>query len=145
MSAAIQSFITNPAYHDAFSLLKGARNGLVYGAKVRFPHALVIAILFGRGECVDCLACAQPNLTDLCSWKSRAQTIFHQTRVHAINLMEYVTLYKVMMLAQKKINNGKEQPWDTFFAGLIGAYVVFGDRNPVNEQVDFVRLLAVLF
>jgi len=118
MSAAIQSFITNPAYHDALSLLKGARNGLVYGAKIRFPHALVIAILFGRGD-----------------WKSRAQTIFHQTKVHAMNLMRYVTLYKVIMLAQKKINNGKEQPWDTFFAGLIGAYVVFGDRNPVNEQI----------
>ena len=30
----------------------GARNGLVYGAKVRFPHALVMAILFGRGSYV---------------------------------------------------------------------------------------------
>lgn len=51
MEAAIQNFITNPAYADYLGLLKGARNGLVYGAKVRFPHALVIAILFGRGEC----------------------------------------------------------------------------------------------
>lgn len=52
MEAAIQNFITNPAYADYLSLLKGARNGLVYGAKVRFPHALVIAIIFGHGECV---------------------------------------------------------------------------------------------
>lgn len=29
---------------------KGARNGFVYGVKVRFPHALVMSILFGRGE-----------------------------------------------------------------------------------------------
>lgn len=52
MEVAIHNFITNPAYADYLALLKGARNGLVYGAKVRFPHALVIAILFGRGECV---------------------------------------------------------------------------------------------
>lgn len=65
MSAAIQSFINNPAYYDALSLLKGARNGLVYGAKIRFPHALVIAILFGRGECVDPLSQYQLDLADL--------------------------------------------------------------------------------
>lgn len=52
-----------------------------------------------------------------------------------MNLMKYVTLYKALMLAQKKLNNNKEQPWDTFFAGMIGAYIVLGDRNPVNEQV----------
>lgn len=50
--AAIEAFISNPAYHDYLGILKGARNGLVYGAKIRFPHALVMAILFGRGEYV---------------------------------------------------------------------------------------------
>lgn len=50
MNFAIQKFITNPANADYLGLLKGARNGLVYGAKVRFPHALVVAVLFGHGE-----------------------------------------------------------------------------------------------
>ena len=31
----------NPKYHDVLAILKGARNGAVYGTKVRFPHALV--------------------------------------------------------------------------------------------------------
>lgn len=50
--AALKEIINSPAYHDLFAILKGARNGLVLGCKVRFPHALVIAIFFGRGECV---------------------------------------------------------------------------------------------
>jgi len=50
--ALVNEFISNPAYHDYLAILKGARNGFVYGVKVRFPHALVMSILFGRGECV---------------------------------------------------------------------------------------------
>jgi peroxisomal membrane protein 4 len=53
MSAALlQAILDNPRYHDYLAILKGARNGLVYGFKVRFPHALIMAILFGRGEYV---------------------------------------------------------------------------------------------
>lgn len=48
--AIINEVISNPAYHDYLAILKGARNGFVYGVKVRFPHALVMSILFGRGE-----------------------------------------------------------------------------------------------
>lgn len=46
----IEEILADPRYHDYLAILKGARNGLVYGAKVRFPHALIMAILFGRGE-----------------------------------------------------------------------------------------------
>lgn len=37
----INNIILNPQYADYLSLIKAARNGAVYGAKVRFPHALV--------------------------------------------------------------------------------------------------------
>lgn len=50
--AFINDIITNPAYHDYLAILKGARSGFVYGTKVRFPHAVVMSILFGRGEYV---------------------------------------------------------------------------------------------
>ena len=46
----IEEIVTDPRYHDLFSILNGARNGLVYGVKIRFPHALLMSILFGRGE-----------------------------------------------------------------------------------------------
>ena len=50
--SAIHAILSSPQYHDYLAILKGARNGFVYGVKVRFPHALVMAILFGRGEYV---------------------------------------------------------------------------------------------
>jgi hypothetical protein len=38
---AIRSIILNPQNAEYLALIKAARNGMVYGAKVRFPHALV--------------------------------------------------------------------------------------------------------
>ncbi|KZP32217.1 peroxisomal membrane protein 4 [Athelia psychrophila] len=114
----VQALITNPAFHDYLAILKGARNGLVYGVKVRFPHALVMAILFGRGD-----------------WKNRATSIFRATKQHALNLAKFVTLYKTFLLVQKKANGGKERSSDTFFAGLLGGYLVFGERTAINEQI----------
>jgi peroxisomal membrane protein 4 len=39
------------------------------------------------------------------------------------------------MLIQQKANGGKARSSDTFLAGLLGGYIVFGDRTAVNEQV----------
>ncbi|KAG6902792.1 hypothetical protein C0995_011279 [Termitomyces sp. Mi166 len=114
----LQSIVTNPAYHDYLAILKGARNGFVYGVKVRFPHAVVMSILFGRGD-----------------WRTRLWNIYRATRQHAFNLAKFVTLYKTFLLVQRKANGGKERSSDTFMAGLLGGYIVFGDRNAVNEQI----------
>ena len=46
----LDAWLLNPALHDYLAILKGTRNGFIYGVKVRFPHALIMAILFGRGE-----------------------------------------------------------------------------------------------
>jgi hypothetical protein len=48
----ITHWLLDPRLHDYLSIVKGARNGFVYGVKVRFPHVLIMAILFGRGEYV---------------------------------------------------------------------------------------------
>lgn len=41
LEASIERIILNPRYHDPLMLVKAVRNGVVYGTKVRFPHALV--------------------------------------------------------------------------------------------------------
>lgn len=41
IQAAIEKIILNPKYAGILAVVKAARNGAVYGAKVRFPHALV--------------------------------------------------------------------------------------------------------
>ena len=38
---SIRSLILNPDYTEYLAVLKAARNGAVYGAKIRAPHALV--------------------------------------------------------------------------------------------------------
>jgi hypothetical protein len=41
LEAALERIVLDPKYHDVLTLVKGVRNGIVYGSKVRFPHALV--------------------------------------------------------------------------------------------------------
>ncbi|KAK4053389.1 hypothetical protein OIV83_001553 [Microbotryomycetes sp. JL201] len=115
---ALDRFVNNPAFHDVLGIVKGARNGLVYGAKVRFPHALVMTLLFHSG-----------------SFRKRAEFVFKATKQHAFNLAKFVSIYKTALLFQKNLAGGKQRSADTFFAGLIGGWFVFGDRNPVNEQI----------
>jgi peroxisomal membrane protein 4 len=38
---ALERFVLDPKNAEYLAVVKAARNGAVYGAKVRFPHALV--------------------------------------------------------------------------------------------------------
>lgn len=49
-SSSLDELVNDPEFHDYLAIVKGLRNGLVYGVKIRFPHALLMSILFGRGE-----------------------------------------------------------------------------------------------
>ena len=42
---------------------------------------------------------------------------------------------KAMLFLQRKLNGNKQRDADTFLAGLIGGWYVFGNRTAVNEQV----------
>lgn len=77
--------------------------------------------------------------------KERARFIYKATKQHALNLAKFVTIYKTVLLMQRKvINQGqKEKSWDTFIAGLVGGWFVFGNRNAVNEQVCSPLLVLV--
>jgi len=116
---SLNTLISDPRYHDVLAILKGARNGLVYGAKIRFPHALVMTLIF-QGD--------RP-------WKDRIKFVLKATRQHALNLCKFVTIYKTALLLQRKMNGGKEKSADTFLAGVIGGWLVFGERNAINEQI----------
>ncbi|ODN72840.1 hypothetical protein, variant [Cryptococcus amylolentus CBS 6039] len=113
--SALQRFLLDPANHDLLAILKGARNGLVYGCKIRFPHALVMTFLFSHKPL-----------------PAKIRGIFTATKTHALNLCKFVTIYKTLLLLQKKLNGGKERNLDTLVAGGLGGYWVFGDRTPVR-------------
>lgn len=41
LEQSLEKIVLDPKYHDILMLVKAVRNGVVYGAKIRFPHALV--------------------------------------------------------------------------------------------------------
>ncbi|UZJ55812.1 hypothetical protein CBS101457_005132 [Exobasidium rhododendri] len=121
MGSLIQSFeqiALDPAYHDFFTVAKAARNGAVYGAKIRFPHALVMSVLFGRG-----------------TPRQKLNFVFKATKQHSTNLMKFASLYKLGTILMRRSNGGKEGSADSFLAGCLAGWYVFGERNAVNEQI----------
>jgi peroxisomal membrane protein 4 len=50
------------------------------------------------------------------------------------------------MIALRRLGStGKEGPYDTFLAGLMGGYVVFGQRNPRTGKVSGVSQQIVIY
>ncbi|KAH8885118.1 putative peroxisomal membrane protein [Thozetella sp. PMI_491] len=136
--AAAERIILDPRYHDVLAVLKGARNGAVYGTKVRFPHALVMIFLFRSG-----------------TFREKVWLVLRATKTHARNLAKFATIYKTTCLLLKHFGAtpGKEGPYDTFIAGLLGGYFVFGQRSrsgkisSVNQQIViyvFARVVLAL-
>src|SRR5689334_4802779 len=78
--------------------------------------------------------------------QEKLQLIFRATRTHAQNLAKYATVYKLTMLLLKHMGSepGKEGPYDTFFAGLLGGYLVFGRRSK-KGHISSVSKQIVIF
>ncbi|KAJ4288131.1 hypothetical protein N0V90_012148 [Kalmusia sp. IMI 367209] len=133
LEKAVEKIILDPQYHDVLALVKGIRNGIVYGTKVRFPHALVMIFLFRSG-----------------SLRSKCWLVFKATRQHARNLGLFALVYKgTMLLLRHTSPNGKERHYDSFLAGLLGGYTVFGRtiHNSVSQQIViyvFARVVLAL-
>ncbi len=60
--------------------------------------------------------------------------IYKATFQHARNLAFFVTIYKTLMVLQRRVK-GKEDKFDAFFSGLVGGYIIFGEDNNINQQV----------
>ncbi|KAJ5936147.1 hypothetical protein N7454_005445 [Penicillium verhagenii] len=118
----LDALVLKPELQPLLSLIKGARNGIVYGSKVRFPHALVMIFLFRSG-----------------SFREKVKLVFNATRQHARNLSTFAIIYKLSMILLRNINPsgpGKEGRYDSFFSGLLGGYAVFGrQRGSISQQI----------
>ena len=84
LQGALERFVLDPSNHDFLALLKGARNGAVYGAKVRFPHALVMVFLFRSG-----------------TFREKVSLVLRATKTHARNLAKFAVIYKSVCYALK--------------------------------------------
>ncbi|QUC18762.1 uncharacterized protein UV8b_03003 [Ustilaginoidea virens] len=130
LQRALEQVVLDPRYHDLLSLLKTARNGAVYGTKVRFPHALVMIFLFRSGTV-----------------RQKIALVLRATKKHASNLARFATIYKLTTLALKHYgpNQGKEGPYDSFIGGLLGGYVVFGQRSRRSGNISSVSQQIVIY
>jgi len=144
---ALESVILDPKYADLLAVLKGARNGAVYGARVRFPHALVCVPPFNYFQRL--FTDSHDSMVFLFrsgSLEEKIKLILRATRTHAANLAKYATVYKATMLLLKHLgsNPGKEGHFDTFFAGLLGGYLVFG-RRTARGNISSISKQIVIF
>jgi peroxisomal membrane protein 4 len=78
--------------------------------------------------------------------REKLALILRATKTHAQNLAKYATVYKLTMLLLKHMGNesGKEGRYDTFFAGLLGGYLVFGRRSK-RGHISSVSKQIVIF
>lgn len=91
-----------------------------YGAKIRFPHALVMTFLFRSG-----------SLQDKFKW------IFKAAYTHSRNLATFVFIYKTLMTIMQR-TEGKKGNVHPFVSAFIGGYIVFGTHDKINEQVLYI-------
>jgi len=111
----LNSFLNNPSYHATLSTLKGLRQGIVYGAKVRFAHSLVQAFLFRHDP-----------------WSQRIRFIIRMTFLHAKSLGVFVFFYKTLRTIVASVF-GLSKPWRAFICAFIVGYIVFNEHNSVND------------
>ncbi|KAJ0165270.1 Peroxisomal membrane protein 4 [Colletotrichum tanaceti] len=152
LKAAIERIILDPKYHDILAVVKGARNGAVYGAKVRFPHALVyVATITSNTSGYPALLIfnhySMIFLFRSGTFREKAGLVFRATRMHARNLAKFATIYKFTMYLLKNYGPtpGKEGPYDAFFAGLLGGYIVFGGRSSRSGKISSVNQQIVVY
>ncbi|KFA63175.1 hypothetical protein S40285_03287 [Stachybotrys chlorohalonatus IBT 40285] len=149
LKEALDHIVVDPRYHDLLSLVKTARNGAVYGTQVRFPHALVMIFMFRSGTYVH-PPTYRPDVSLAESaqrFREKVSLVFRATRKHASNLARFALIYKLTMLALKHYGPtpGKEGPYDSFFAGLLGGYFVFGGRSKRNGKISSVNQQIVIY
>ncbi|EFB21619.1 hypothetical protein PANDA_004506, partial [Ailuropoda melanoleuca] len=124
---AVNALLRKRRYHAALAMLKGFRNGAVYGAKIRAPHALVMTFLFRSG-----------------SLQEKLRAILQATYTHSRNLACFVFTYKGLCALQAHVQ-GETYQVHSFLAAFIGGLLVFGGNSNINSQINMYLLSRVLF
>lgn len=97
-------------------LVGGFRNGAWYGLRLRFPHALLMTLLYSRG-----------SVAEMC------KRVLGLTQRHALRLGLFAVVYKAIKSVLEKC--GLDLGLRSFSAGLIGGALVWGERDAVNMQL----------
>jgi peroxisomal membrane protein 4 len=110
------------------AVLRGLRNGIYYGAKVRFPHALVMTLLFRRD-----------------SLPRMAKQVISLTLQHAISLGAFVSLYKLLVRVLTIISTGNNNNgMIVVVSGAVAGATVFGTGSPISMQINLYVMARVI-
>ncbi|XP_077581966.1 peroxisomal membrane protein 4 [Stigmatopora nigra] len=123
----INHLLQQEKYKAALAVLKGFRNGVVYGAKIRAPHAFVMTFLFRSGSVAE-----------------KLRAILKATYTHSRNLACFVLTYKGLQALLAKLQ-GRRLQSHSFLAACVGGCLVFGDNNNINSQINMYLLSRILF
>ncbi|XP_029468840.1 peroxisomal membrane protein 4 [Rhinatrema bivittatum] len=123
----VNTLLQRRRYRVALAVLKGFRNGAVYGAKIRAPHALVMTFLFKSG-----------------SLREKLKAIAQATFTHSRNLACFVFTYKGLLALQTYLQGHRLQV-HSFLAACVGGWLVFGENNHINSQINMYLLSRILF
>lgn len=128
--------LSNPVYRPLLEAARSSRNGIVYGGKLRFSHALVINLLYRAGPLGP-----------------RLKLVLRATREHSFVLAVYAAIYKVVVnvLAQDSLL-GSNTRLIKLLAGAVGGWAVYSQHfsafNPgITHQITlycFSRVLMAL-
>lgn len=123
----IDRMIKSGDFDILFTALKGFRNGVVYGARVRAPHALVLNLVWSKAP-----------------YRTIPAKIFSVTKAHAIGLGFSSVIFAVVRGALRALQ-GREALWHTTLAGFLLGAVCWGDvGSAVHMQMMMYMLSRIV-
>lgn len=130
----MSTILNNPLYRPLLEVIRSSRNGIVYGGKIRFSHALVINLLYRSGPL-----------------KPRLKLVLKATKEHSLVLATFAVVYKTVLkiLEQDKLLGGPNLGPAKFLAGAVGGWIVYSQHfnylNPgITHQITLYCFSRVL-
>lgn len=110
----------------ARSALQAGVLGAVYGTKIRGPHALVMALVFGRKP--------MPRIV---------RDVLSATFTHSQRLALFALVYTALQRGATRALGEAHARLAAFCAGMVGGAYVWGDGSPISAQLNLYLLARV--
>ncbi|GET89606.1 peroxisomal membrane protein 4, putative [Leishmania tarentolae] len=123
----IDRMIASGNFDIFFTAIKGFRNGVVYGTRVRAPHALVLNLVWSKSP-----------------YSSMPKKIFNVTMTHAFGLGYSSVTFAVVRGLLRKLQ-GTTHAWHNALAGFMIGALFWGDpTNGVHIQMMMYILARIV-
>ncbi|KEG12695.1 peroxisomal membrane protein 4 [Trypanosoma grayi] len=122
----INEMIRSGNYKALLNAVKGFRNGFVYGARIRAPHALVLNLVWSNAP-----------------YRVMARRIYEATKRHSLSLGATGCVISLVRSLLSWLQGGP-QVWHSALAGFLVGVLFWGESNPVTVQMSMYILSRIL-